>query len=115
MPVDHPSCDVETALGAAIDGRRLISFVLEGHPRVAEPHDYGVIKGERKLFFFQVGGGSRSAPAVGWRWAALARITDLRVLDGRFAGPRPAPSGRHQRWDRIIASVSRPPTGDAPR
>jgi len=25
-----------------------------------------------------------------------------------FAGSRPTPSGRHRRWDRIIAIVSRP-------
>jgi hypothetical protein len=32
----------------------------------------------------------------------------LQILGRQFTGSRPAPSGRHQRWDRIIASVSRP-------
>ena len=33
-------------------------------------------------------------------------MSDLKVLDGRFPGPRPAPSGRHVSWDVLFASVS---------
>jgi hypothetical protein len=98
--------EIEQALCEAIRDRRIISFTLEGHHRIAEPHDYGLIDDRRRLFFFQLGGGSRSGRPSGWRWAELAKIADLKLLDDRFAGPRPIPSGRHQRWDRIIASVS---------
>jgi len=101
---------VEQGLCQAISGLRLVSFVLAGHERIAEPHDYGVIDGQRRLFFYQVGGGSRSGRPIGWRWADLGKIAGLRVLDRGFAGPRAVPSGRHHRWDRIVASVSRPPT-----
>ena len=45
---------------------------------------------------------------LGWRWADFDQIASLQILEQRFAGSRPAPSGRHQRWDRILASVSRP-------
>jgi hypothetical protein len=107
---DDSSYAVERAICDAIAKLCLVSFLFKGHRRVAEPHDYGVINGGRKLFFHQTGGTSRSAPAIGWRWASLAEISDLRLLDERFSGPRPAPSGRHHKWDRIIASVSRPPT-----
>ena len=79
--------------------------------RIAEPHDFGVIDGEKKLFFYQVGGTSRSGRPLGWRWAVVARIAGLRLLDDRFPGPRATPSGRHQRWDVLYASVSRPATG----
>jgi hypothetical protein len=84
----------------------LVSFVLDGRLRVAEPHDYGVIAGVRRLFFYQVGGESRSSGPMGWRWGELSRISAMKLLDDTFAGSRPAPSGRHQRWDAIIASVS---------
>jgi hypothetical protein len=102
------SGETDRALCAAIAGRHLVRFVLSGRERIAEPHDYGVIDGRRRLFFYQVGGGSRSGQPLGWRWAEFDQIAALQILEQRFAGSRPAPSGRHQRWDRIIASVSRP-------
>jgi hypothetical protein len=106
---------IEQALCEAIRDKRIISFTLDGHDRIAEPHDYGVIDDRRRLFFFQLGGSSRSGRPSGWRWAELAKIGDLRLLDARFSGPRPIPSRRHQRWDRIIASVSgRPNLGPRP-
>jgi hypothetical protein len=106
---DPATSQTEQQLCAAIAALRLVSFSLQGFERIAEPHDYGVIGGRRRLFFYQVGGASRSAPPVGWRWADIGDIAGLRALDRRFDGPRPASSGRHQKWDRIIASVSRPP------
>jgi len=102
------SGEAERALCAAIAGHHLVRFVLSGRERIAEPHDYGVIDGRRRLFFYQVGGTSRSGQPLGWRWADFDQMASLQILEQRFAGSRPAPSGRHQRWDRIIASVSRP-------
>jgi hypothetical protein len=93
-------------LRAAIADKRLVAFTLGGLPRVAEPHDYGIIGGVPKLFFYQVGGRSRSGRPVGWRWGVLSNIGDLHVLADGFPGSRPAPSGRHVHWDRLIASVS---------
>ena len=97
---------MDELLRKAIAEKRLVSFVLDGYPRIGEPHDYGIINSIPKLFFYQTGGRSRSKPPVGWRWAALSKISGLRILDERFAGPRPAPSGRHIRWDKLIATVS---------
>jgi hypothetical protein len=102
--------DLDRSLRAAIEGRRVVTFTLDGRHRVAEPHDYGIVEGQRRLFFYQVGGESRSGRGFGWRWAALAKMSDLQLRDERFAGSRPAPSGKHQRWDEIIASVSVRPT-----
>jgi hypothetical protein len=98
---------VDEHLCRAIRERRLVAFTHKGCARVGEPHDFGVASGEKKLFYYQVGGTSRSAGPLTWRWAKLAEMSDLRILDQHFPGPRPAPSGRHQRWDRLIASVSR--------
>jgi hypothetical protein len=100
---------LEGVLSNAIRNRRVITFTLEGCHRVAEPHDYGIVKGIKKLFFYQIGGASRSSRSLGWRWAKLEKISDLKVLERHFAGSRPALSGRHQRWDNIIASVSQRP------
>jgi hypothetical protein len=94
-------------LRTAIRERRLIAFVLGGLPRRAEPHDYGIINGVHKLFFYQVGGGSRSGRPVGWRWGLLDDIHDLALLDESFAGARDTGAERHARWDRLLASVSR--------
>ena len=97
---------MDELIRTAIAEKWLISFMLHGQPRIGEPHDYGIINGVTKLFFYQIGGRSRSGPPVGWRWAPIAEISDLKVLDRHFAGPRPAPSGRHARWDELIATVS---------
>jgi hypothetical protein len=98
--------DADTMLRTAIADRRLVAFSLKRRRRIAEPHDYGVIGGVHKLFFYQVGGESNSTPATGWRWGVLSEMSRLRLLEERFPGSRPAPSGRHVRWDVIIASVS---------
>ncbi|MGZ8994460.1 MAG: hypothetical protein ACXW16_10625 [Burkholderiaceae bacterium] len=59
------------------------SFSTSG--AVGKPHDYGLIEGEPRLFFYQVGGESRSGRALGWRWAVLSKVSELRVLDEHFA------------------------------
>ena len=99
--------EVDRLLRQAIAGKQVVSFTLKGCRRIAEPHDYGVIRGERMLLLNQVGGESRSGNRLGWRWARVDEIGDLQILDRRFAGSRPAPSGHHAKWDEIFASVTR--------
>lgn len=103
---DEPRPEVDRLLRRAIAEKCLIAFSLAGCGRVAEPHDYGMIGGVAKLFFYQVGGASRSGQPLGWRWAELAKVSGLRVLDGHFPGSRAIPTGRHHRWDVLYASVS---------
>jgi hypothetical protein len=105
--MDAAQTAADRILRRAIAARRLVTFVLDDRRRIAEPHDYGVIDGVPRLFFYQVGGESRSIPPVGWRWGVLSKLSRLELLEERFAGPRPAPSGQHHRWDILIASVSR--------
>jgi hypothetical protein len=106
-PTDRGAAsEVDRLLRRAIGERRLVAFSLAGCERVAEPHDYGVIGGAAKLFFYQVGGASRSAQPLGWRWADPSKMSDLRVLDQHFPGSRAIPTGRHHRWDVLYASVS---------
>ena len=96
---------VDFVLRTAIRDRRLITFTLHGYERRAEPHDYGVINRVPKLFFYQVGGQSRSGRPVGWRWAVLDEIQDLQVLDETFRGDRAVPSGRHVHWEALYATI----------
>jgi hypothetical protein len=106
--------DTEWAICEAIWDRRIIRFTLHGHPRIAEPHDFGIIDGRRRLFFHQVGGTSRSRPMIGWRWADPPSMEALELTERRFPGPRPTLSKRHHRWERLIATVNQPPPSPRP-
>lgn len=97
---------VDQQLLTAIANKRLVSFTLHRCRRIAEPHDYGIINGVVRLFFYQIGGESRSTRPVGWRWGSLSEISEVQILDASFDGPRPAPSGRHIHWDVLFATVS---------
>lgn len=101
--------DLDALIRRAIRRRCLLAFDLKGLPRRAEPHDYGLIKGVAKLFFYQVGGRSSSGRPFGWRWAAVEEMQNVRLLEERFSGPRDADPQRHVHWDVLLASVSRTP------
>jgi hypothetical protein len=105
-PGGGPVSEVDRLLRRAIGEKRLLAFSLGGCERIAEPHDYGRIGGVAKLFFYQVGGTSRSGQPLGWRWAELSKMSELRVLDEHFPGSRAIPTGRHHRWEVLYASVS---------
>jgi hypothetical protein len=109
-----PTGSTDRLLCAASAERRLVAFELDGLRRIAEPHDYGIIGGVARLFFYQVGGASRSGRPIGWRWGALLRLSNLRILPESFPGPRPVPSGRHIHWDTLIATVSPRPVSRSP-
>lgn len=96
---------VDQQIRTAIRDLRVVSFTLRGLERRAEPHDYGVLNGVEKLFFYQIGGSSRSGPPIGWRWAVVADIENLAVLEQQFPGVRTVPSARHTNWDVLYASV----------
>jgi hypothetical protein len=91
----------------AIQQRRLVRFVYDGRLRVAEPHEYGLTDGGKlTLFFWQVAGETSPGRPLGWRKARVSGVTKLELLDRRFPGPRPTPSGQHIDWEVLFASVS---------
>jgi hypothetical protein len=104
--MDPVDARLDRLLRFAIGEKRLVTFVLHGCRRIAEPHDYGITKGIHRLFCYQIGGESRSNTSTGWRWATLSEMSQLNVLDARFAGPRPARTGQHIEWDVLMATVS---------
>ena len=108
--METPAPKMDKLLRQAIKEKHLIEFTFEHKPRVIEPHDYGVHKGEVKLFGYQIGGLS-SEPLPNWRWSLVNSISDLRLLDQQFPGRRPTLSGKHHQWDEIWARVEPPEAG----
>ena len=82
----------------AIASRRLLEFDYDGHHRVVEPHCHGRgAEGQDFLRAYQVAGTSASGP-LGWKLFDLARVRNLRVLNGSFvrrADYRPDDTSMH--------------------
>ena len=97
---------IDNLLRLAIGQRRRIRFWYGGKERIAEPHDYGILRGKTCLLTYQIGGQSSSGNLPNWRWIDVSGIRNLEVLEETFAGNRPAPSGRHQKWDQLLLRVS---------
>jgi hypothetical protein len=106
----------ETDLGAfdervrtAIANKRLLQLKDHGRVRVAEPHDYGLQNGVRRLLVYQLsepeGPGGRRA--VGWRLLEASKIEDLTVMEQTFPGSRGDSHQHHFAWDAVYARVGR--------
>lgn len=100
-----PDPRIDRLLRSAIKRKRLIQFVYKNKLRIVEPHDYGIHKGQIKLFSFQLRGQS-SERLPNWRWALVNSISDLHLLDETFPGGRP--SSKHNEWDEIFIRVEPP-------
>ncbi len=105
--------EVDQILRRAITERRLIRFLLDGHERIAEPHDYGIRKDAVHVLVYQVGGTSKSGELPDWRWVRLSRATGFELLERRFPGGRDREVGRHAEWDRLFLRVEPPGDGGA--
>lgn len=98
------SLDIDRMLVAAIQHKRVVRLQYLGKERVVEPHDYGIQSGRPRLLAYQIGGAS-SGKLPGWRWIDVDQISGLELLDRNFPGGRPAPSGRHHRWEELFIRV----------
>lgn len=103
-----PALSSDQLLRTAIASRRLIQFDYENYLRIAEPHDYGVIGGEKQLLIYQIDGESRSGTIPNWRLVRVAAMNRVQILSKEFAGGRSIPSGKHKKWDQLIARVEGP-------
>jgi hypothetical protein len=97
----------DATIRTAITQRRLLRFSLHGCVRIAEPHDYGIRKGEIQLLVYQVDGESRSGKLPNWRWVVLAQASGFTLLDQTFDGGRAVPSGKHNPWQTLFLRVGR--------
>ena len=97
---------LDTQLRFAIVNKRLLRFTYDGAVRVAEPHDYGVRKGETKVLAYQREKAGHKSDAVrGWRWLEIPKIQDCVVLEDNFRGSRRAADQQHHQWDVLYARV----------
>jgi WYL domain-containing protein len=98
---------VSNELVRAIVGKRLVEFVYKaGGSRIVEPHDYGIRHGVESLLGFQIGGESQSGTQHGWKQFDVDQISNLRVLERRFAGTRADVAQHHRTWDTLFARVT---------
>ncbi len=97
---------VDWLLRDAIRNKHLIEFVYQGLKRVAEPHDYGIQNGVKKLLMYQVRGESKSSRLPDWRMVAIDSMQRVRILDESFPGGRPTPYGEHKKWDQVFTRVA---------
>jgi hypothetical protein len=82
----QPPESVHRLLCAAINNKRLIEFHYKTCRRIAEPHDYGVIDGMKKLLAYQVQGESQSGRLPAWRWAEMDGINRVTSTTRKVCG-----------------------------
>lgn len=99
---------MEEIVERAIRERRVVKFVYDKHPRVAEPHVYGIKNDKHGILAYQIGGSSSSGK-LDWRRFYFDKISGMEITDEGFPGPRPYPSGKHSEWDTVILVVEKPP------
>jgi hypothetical protein len=89
----------------AITNKQVLDFTYHGRHRVAEPHVYGIKDGKYQLLTYQIRGESSSGGLPNWRRVDLDAVSNLTILDERFPGRRPTPTGQHQAFDTILLIV----------
>lgn len=73
----------------AINGKRNVSFVYDGLHRECSPHALGGKKDKLNCLVYQFAGQTSKGPITGdavnnWRCLDIAKIDDLRVIDGEW-------------------------------
>lgn len=98
---------VPAKLRFAIAHKRLLGLEYQGRLRIAEPHDFGAMKGAAKLLVYQllVDGAAPGKPVHGWRLLDVRKIGACKVLEQTFAGSRGDSHQQHMRWDAVFARV----------
>jgi len=96
---------IQKMIEQAIRDKKVLEFNYSGHNRIVEPHVLGISNGKLQLLGYQIGGSSSSGGIPEWRRFDLNNISNLVVLDQRFSGRRPFPSGRHSAWDKELMIV----------
>lgn len=99
---------LDEQLRTAIANKQLIAFGYHGVVRVAEPHDYGIKNGARKLLVYQLRtlDGARPQRATGWRLLDVSQVEACTMLEVTFPGSRGQSSQQHMTWDEVFARVS---------
>lgn len=73
----------------AIHNRCVLKFTYHGHPRVVEPHAYGLSRARNEVICcYQTGGTSRSHKVPDLRLMEVDGIKSLTVTEEHFVGVR---------------------------
>lgn len=89
----------------AISGKPLINSTYKNKSRVAEPHDYGIQDGIRRVLCYQIGGHTNTGRLPSWRLFDVDDMQSVQISDCTFAGNRPPESGKHHGWEVVFARV----------
>lgn len=74
---------------SAIQEKKCLSFMYNGHHRVVEPHCYGITtSGDEVLRCYQIRGGSSSGIVPDWKMMTIDKISVLTLTQDEFLGPR---------------------------
>ena len=86
-----PNADSQTdkLIRRAIAEKRVVRFVYQDKERIAEPHDYGLMRGVDRLFCYQLRGKS-TGRLPNWRLVDVSGISELEVLEEICPGSRGA-------------------------
>ncbi|MDE1892464.1 MAG: hypothetical protein KGI13_08235 [Betaproteobacteria bacterium] len=96
--------DAEITL--AIESRKMIAFIYEGHSRTVEPYCFGIDKkGNKAIRAFQVGGGSNSGSPQSWKLFLIADIRGLNITNTNFAENRMGYKRNDSAFDRIFSQI----------
>lgn len=98
---------MEEIVKQGIRERKVVEFVYDDHQRVVEPHVYGIKNRRHGILAYQIGGSSSSGK-LDWKRFYFDKISNMKITDEGFPGPRPYPSGEHSKWDTTIAIVREP-------
>ncbi|APV51276.1 hypothetical protein BWI17_17250 [Betaproteobacteria bacterium GR16-43] len=86
----------------AIQDRKVLRFSYGGAIRRVEPHCYGKTRlGEEMLLAWQLGGGSGSGEAVGWKTFRVKEMVAVTVTPDSFEGTRDG----YKRGENVMAEV----------
>jgi len=88
----------------AIRNRRVLKFTYDGHPRIVEPHAYGLTRARTRnevMRCYQTGGTSRYSKVPEWKLMKVNLIKSLTVTEKHFVGERDG----YQRGDRGMSTI----------
>lgn len=102
-PAEPGDPEVVALIREAIQRKKCLAATYQGLPRVLCPHVLGTLRQDRRLFAYQVGGESASgeidAEEEPWRAIRVAKLEDVRLSEGSWAGSGANPFVRHQMDD----------------
>lgn len=74
----------------AIKEKRCLSFIYDDHPRVVEPHCYGLTRKDKEAIrCYQIRGTGKRPNENPWHLMTLDKIVSLKLLEETFSKPRP--------------------------